>query len=408
MSLAKHPPESMTELQQRVGKYIKAEESMKKTDTGGGNNGGSNKRKETQEYDARDKYPRTAKDSDSPPKRNNFEPRFNEYARLNTSRSQILMEIEKEEDLRWPKPLRSDLEKRNKNQFCRFHKEVGHDTDDCRQLKDEIEFLIRRGKLDKFTKDGNRGNQQGNYERKDYDRRDNDQDRTPKPRGPVINMIFGGPTAAGSSRNSRKAYAREVMTVVGEAPKRAKTEVAITFDDSDLEGVKFPHDDPLVIIPVIGNSKTKRVLVDNGASVDILFHDAFIKMGYTDSQLTPSNMPIYGFNGVESKVEGTIQLPMTIGQGSQTTTQMLNFVVIKATSTYNAILGRTGLHAFKAVASTYHLKIKFPTRNGVGEEQGDQKMARSCYVAALRPDGVGGQVLPIEVMDSRDDEEIRD
>ena len=114
-------------------------------------------------------------------------------------------------------------------------------------------------------------------------------------------------------------------------------------------------------------------------------------MGYTDSQLTPSNMPIYGFNGVESKVEGTIQLPMTIGQGSKTTTQMLNFLVIKATSTYNVILGRTGLHAFKAVASTYHLKIKFPTRNGVGEERGDQKMARRCYVAALRPDGVGGR-----------------
>ncbi|KAK1403405.1 hypothetical protein POM88_003010 [Heracleum sosnowskyi] len=169
--------------------------------------------------------------------------------------------------------------------------------------------------LDKFTKDGNRGNQQGNYERKDYDKRDNDQDRNPKPRGPVINMIFGGPTVAGSSRNSRKVYVREVMTVVGEAPKRAKTEVAISFDDSDLEGVKFPHDDPLVIIPVIGNSKTKRVLVHNGASVDILFHDAFIKMGYTDLQLTPSNMPIYGFNGVESKVEGTIQLPMTIGKG---------------------------------------------------------------------------------------------
>ncbi|KAK1357421.1 hypothetical protein POM88_050677 [Heracleum sosnowskyi] len=165
-------------------------------------------------------------------------------------------------------------------------------------------------------------------------------------------MIFGGPTAAGSSRDSRKAYAREVMTVVGEAPNRAKTEVAISFDDSDLEGVKFPHDDPLVIIHVIGNSETKRVLVDNGASVDILFHDAFIKMGYIGSQLTPSNMPIYGFNGVESKVEGTIQLPMIIGQGSKTTTQMLNFLVIKATSTYNVILGRTGLHAFKDVAST--------------------------------------------------------
>uniref|UniRef100_UPI003D6546B2 hypothetical protein n=1 Tax=Flagellimonas beolgyonensis TaxID=864064 RepID=UPI003D6546B2 len=82
-----------------------------------------------------------------------------------------------------------------------------------------------------------------------------------------------------------------VMHIVGEAPKRAKTEVTIGFDDSDLEGVKFPHDDPLVISPVIGNSEVKRVLIDNGASVDILFHDAFIKMGYNESQLTPSNMP---------------------------------------------------------------------------------------------------------------------
>ena len=70
-------------------------------------------------------------------------------------------------------------------------------------------------------------------------------------------------------------------------------------------------------------------------------------------------------------------------------------------------LGRTGLHAFKAIASTYHLKIKFPTRNGVGEERGDQKMARSCYVAALRHDGAGGQILPIEDMDFRAREEQR-
>ena len=145
-----------------------------------------------------------------------------------------------------------------------------------------------------------------------------------------------------------------------------------------LEGVKFPHDDPLVIITCDRQQPGEESL-DRQRSfcMDILFHEAFLKMGYNDSQLTPSNMPIYGFNGVESNVEGTVQLPMTIGQEPREATQMLNFLVIKATSTYNAILGRTGLHAFKAVASTYHLKIKFPTRNGVGEEKGDQKMARS-------------------------------
>ena len=83
----------------------------------------------------------------------------------------------------------------------------------------------------------------------------------------------------------------------------------ISFDNNDLNGVKFPHDDPLVIMSVIGNSSVKLVLVDGGASVEILFHEAFIKMRYNDAQLTPYDMPAYGFNGAETKVEGIIQYP---------------------------------------------------------------------------------------------------
>ena len=59
-SLAKHPPESMIKLQDRAGKYIKAEESMKKHEPTGGSGSGSNngkKRKEAQEYDARISIP---------------------------------------------------------------------------------------------------------------------------------------------------------------------------------------------------------------------------------------------------------------------------------------------------------------------------------------------------------------
>lgn len=89
------------------------------------------------------------------------------------------------------------------------------------------------------------------------------------------------------------------MQVVGETPKHANTEVVISFDETDLGGIKFLHDDPLVIVPVICNSHVNQVLVDNRATLDILFHDAFLKMGYSDSQLTPYNLLIYGFNGVE-------------------------------------------------------------------------------------------------------------
>ncbi|XP_074374545.1 uncharacterized protein LOC141714952 [Apium graveolens] len=181
------------------------------------------------------------------------------------------------------------------------------------------------------------------------------------------------------------------MHIVGEALKRSKTGVTMAFDDSDLEGVKFPHDDPMVITPIIGNSPVKRVIVDNGALMDILHYDTFIRMEYNDSQLTPADMPIYGFAGVECPVEGIIKLPLTMGHEPRQASQMLNFMVVKAGSTYNAIMGRTGIHAFKIVPSSYHSVIKFPTRDGIGEERRDQKMAKSCYVASLKADGAERQ-----------------
>ncbi|XP_074346235.1 uncharacterized protein LOC141685008 [Apium graveolens] len=214
------------------------------------------------------------------------------------------MKIEKDKEFKWPKSLRGDPKKRDKSRYCRFHKDVGHDTDDCRKLKDEIEYLIRMGKFGRFTKSEEAGGQKRDNDRRDDDRRGNDRDRKPQPRGPVINMISGGPTAA------------------------------------DLEGLKFPHDDPLVITPIIRNCPVIRVLVDTGASMDILLHDTFIRMGYNNSQLTLSDAPIYGFNHVECKVEGAIQLPVTIGEEPREATQMLNFQVVKAASTYNVIMGR--------------------------------------------------------------------
>ncbi|XP_074330471.1 uncharacterized protein LOC141667730 [Apium graveolens] len=370
MSLAKRSPKSMIQLQDRAGKYIKVEESMKKIVM---NNEptGNKKRKTDQEYDAKDKYPRIGKNSDSSSSKKNQQPRFAEYARLNAPRSQILMEIEKDKDFKWPKPLKGDPEKRDKSRYCRFHKDVGHDTDDYRQLKDEIEYLIQRGKFGRFMKGEEVGGQKRDNDRRDDDRRGNDRDRNPQPRGPVINMISGGPIVASTTRNSRKAYAREVMSIVGEPSKRSKSEMTLEFGNPDLEGLKFPQDDPMVITPIIGNYPVMRVLVDNGASVDILFYDTFIRMGYNYSHLTPSDAPIYGFKHVEYKVEGAIQLPVTIGEEPREATQMLNFQVVKAASTYNAIMGRIGIHAFKAVPSTYHMVLMFPTRNGIGEARGD-------------------------------------
>ena len=50
---------------------------------------------------------------------------------------------------------------------------------------------------------------------------------------------------------------------------------------------------------------------------------------------------------------------------------------------YNVILGRPTLNRWKAATSTYCLKVKFLTDNGVGEVRGDQILARECYQVVL-------------------------
>ena len=55
-------------------------------------------------------------------------------------------------------------------------------------------------------------------------------------------------------------------------------EQAITFTDKDAERGHFPYDDAIIITLLIANYTTRRVLVDNGSSVDILYYPTFQKM----------------------------------------------------------------------------------------------------------------------------------
>ncbi|XP_043702532.1 uncharacterized protein LOC122652752 [Telopea speciosissima] len=61
---------------------------------------------------------------------------------LNTARIKILMEIYDRGLLQWPKPMFSKPEERNKKKYCKFHRDISHDTEDYRQLKREIEDMI--------------------------------------------------------------------------------------------------------------------------------------------------------------------------------------------------------------------------------------------------------------------------
>ncbi|KAL5575126.1 hypothetical protein UlMin_016825 [Ulmus minor] len=68
----------------------------------------------------------------------------------------------------------------------------------------------------------------------------------------------------------------------------------------------------------------------------------------------------------------------------------MDFVLVDCPSPYNAIIGRPTLNKIRAVTSTYHLLVKFPTVGGIGILRGDQTESREIYEAANRSVQVQG------------------
>ena len=71
----------------------------------------------------------------------------------------------------------------------------------------------------------------------------------------------------------------------------------IIFSSSNLEGVIPRHDVPMVISAVMVNAKVKRVFVNQWSSVDILFRDAFDKLGPKNADLQTHKEKLISFSG---------------------------------------------------------------------------------------------------------------
>ena len=100
-------------------------------------------------------------------------------------------------------------------------------------------------------------------------------------------------------------------------------------------------------------------------------------------RLIPTNAPLVGFKGTKVHPLGAVTLPVTVGNYPQQITKDVTFLVVDCSSAYNAILGRPTLNSWKAVTSTYHLMIKFPTEYRMGEVIRDQVAAHECYISML-------------------------
>ena len=74
-----------------------------------------------------------------------------QYTPLTATVSQVVRKVQHERFLRSPSQMKSDPARRDDTKYCEFHKDYGHRTDDCIQLKKEIEYLIRHGHLSRYV-----------------------------------------------------------------------------------------------------------------------------------------------------------------------------------------------------------------------------------------------------------------
>ena len=102
--------------------------------------------------------------------------------------------------------------------------------------------------------------------------------------------------------------------------------------------------------------------------------------------MVPYDEPIYGFSGEQVSIRGYINLHTVFRDGTQTKTIPIRFLIVDVPTSYNVLLGRPLLNTLGVVVCTPHLAMKFPSPYGdILTVHYDQRLARKCYMASLRP-----------------------
>ncbi|KAI3730092.1 hypothetical protein L6452_18768 [Arctium lappa] len=231
--------------------------------------------------------------------------------------------------IRWPRKSDKVDDKKDITKWCDFHDDHGHTTDDCIALKKEFAWHVLKGNLKSIFDE---------LETPDNNIRPPSLDHEK-----IMNYVTGGSDVCGLTYSAAKRHTRQGINCqpipwsLWSKEELELESMKITFDQDDLSDLHQKHHDGLIIQLKIGNCLTR-----------------------TFGEIT---LPVYA-KGINKQTR---------------------FSVIDCSSTYNIILGRPWIHDMKAVPSTYHKTMKFPTPWGIQEIKSEPKVARDYYKTTMKP-----------------------
>ncbi|GJV41832.1 hypothetical protein Tco_1420272 [Tanacetum coccineum] len=229
-----------------------------------------------------------------------------------------------------PNDQRESFEKSKKtswdsNRGQRSRIDHGHDTNDCHQLRNQIEEAIKSRKLSPPCERNKKGKNEGL--RHSVERREEGQEhctsRSPHPHDKEI-------TFPSVTRNHNSSA-------------------------------------PVIIKAMIFGRQVNRVYMDIGSSCEVIYEHCFLKLKPSiRASKVDLKVPLVGFSGEHYWPIGEVPLEITIGDAPFSRTDTLNFAIVRSNSPHNLLPGRTAMQKIGIVVSTIHGAIKFHTTQGVG------------------------------------------
>ncbi|XP_004306247.1 PREDICTED: uncharacterized protein LOC101311121 [Fragaria vesca subsp. vesca] len=229
----------------------------------------------------------------------------------------------------------SRLTREDNGKYCGYHGEATHAINNCVELKKAIEGQLKGGKLQQY---------------------------------------------AWVSRRRRGSGLRDDQHYPWGSTHVKVSWRSVTFEEGKEQGIRQPHEDPFLVTAQLDHYLFKKILIDIGASVNVLFKNAWQALRRGNNKVIQDNELLISFSEDVVQPLGSNHIPVILESvEGNTLTTGIDFIVVDCDSSYNGILGRPTLWKVKAFIAGHILLMKLPFPAGIVTIWGDQLAARGCY-----------------------------